>query len=320
MIYFVIKYYVLLLMYSYISFVCSTFQSCSFVNADKYGFGSNMIKLIHFLNYAEREKMEVIFNWEKSPYSCCIPSNTTVCYNNGFNDILNLHSILPNFISITSTMQINYNCSSISYKNYIMSMRTMQATGKKCPQIALMANKIWKLGVEISSFISNRLIEIKSLKKPLIAVHIRGGDKLTREAKPYDVSQAIQLLSQDKEVLNGTCVVVGDDWNIAMKAIPILVSRLNCTIKNLIPINYSHNQEVFDTFEPNQRCTFLKALLLDIEIITHADAAIVLARSNLAKLAGLLRIGRYNELGKFLSWQFNDPREKNIEARVCSIT
>jgi hypothetical protein len=127
--------------------------------------------------------------------------------------------------------------------------------------------------------------------KPLVVLQLRGGDKLGTEAPPYiDVDSPLQRLAGQKNApINGTCVVLGDDWELSLNASQSAKHWLGCTVINRLQPGYTHFQDRFQIESPASRCFRARRLLVDIEIMAAADALVALMLSNIARIAVLLR-------------------------------
>ena len=127
--------------------------------------------------------------------------------------------------------------------------------------------------------------------KPLVVLQVRGGDKLGTEAPSYiDVDTTLQRLSkQENAPTNGTCVLLGDDWELSLNASKSAQRWLGCTVVNRLQPGYTHFQGHFQVEPPAMRCFRARRLLVDIEIMAAADALVALMLSNVARIAVLLR-------------------------------
>ncbi len=85
---------------------------------------------------------------------------------------------------------------------------------------------LWILNDALGKHAQHLKNEVAQLKQPVVAVHVRGGDKLFKEIpKEYQVGLlegdggpyslgASKLLAAHPESRGGTCVIIGDDWYV----------------------------------------------------------------------------------------------------------
>lgn len=165
---------------------------------------------------------------------------------------------------------------------------------------------LWEPVPVIQKYINKELNKLK--KSKFIVLNFRGGDKLsTHEAPRYHIENAIQLLAKNLSSHNPieyACVLIGDDWALANKAIPFIQQQLHCaSVINRIPKKYHHEQSSFNALPIEKRCQMMKELLTDIEIIAHADAVVGMSRSNVMKLGINLKRCRFSKQGNVYDWE-----------------
>ena len=57
----------------------------------------------------------------------------------------------------------------------------------------------------------------------------------------------------------------------------------------------------------SHRCHRTKRLIVDIEVMAHADAVMGMTLSNVAQIVGILRKSRYGDVGTFYDWHTAAP-------------
>lgn len=305
-------------------------NDCYVLQAGSWGLGSNLVHLILAMNYVGLNK--IYWDFSRNPYGCCNKNVKTSCINNGWNTIFqsNIALNLPQKRKYKENSGIAYHSmGSFTFTNS-SSNRSITCYGKsfndltpptkfrngsyddtRCNNLCSTLNSFWQPSYEIQILIDHELMILSQYPKPIIAIHLRGGDKIKdAEAKPYKLNPTIDTLSYLMSKSrwsnqNGTCVILGDDSKLGDKAMSYLKKKMSCHIYNRVRPDHSHNQADFNNMASELRCLETKQLLIDIEILSSADAAIGLADSNVVRLAANLRRCRKTK-NIFLDWHGRD--------------
>jgi hypothetical protein len=102
-------------------------------------------------------------------------------------------------------------------------------------------------------------------------------------------------------VQGGTCIFVGDDQNLLREAEELATSQIGCQSYFVRPEGKGeaqpsgHNQSTFNSLPQKVRCRATLQLLLDIEVMAHADYFIGSWTSGLPGLIDMLRWTIYNK-------------------------
>jgi hypothetical protein len=112
----------------------------------------------------------------------------------------------------------------------------------------------WGLGSQQSPPAHHELTFLMYAPKPLVVLQVMGGDKLGTEAPPYiDVDTPLQRLAeQENAPKNGTCVLLGDDWELGLNASLSAQRWLGCSVVNRLQPGYTHFQAIFTS--SRRRC------------------------------------------------------------------
>lgn len=314
-------------------------DKCFVISAGYWGLGSNLVHLILALSYTGSNNL--YWEFSNNKYGCCKKGHH--CEKNGWNtifkpiDILNLlpkHLIHYNEIDRQVTFEDSISkerktCLHTIFNELVPPMNiTHPYPDDICDKVCETLIPFWKPTDNIQNLIDHELFELSLHPKPIIAIHLRGGDKVRLESRQYKLTPAITQLrntlkfsgsastnaSSDYDSMNtfGTCVILGDDSTLASRAIGILKDILPCYIVNRVRPNYSHDQDTFNNMTNDFRCHETKNLLIDVEILSNADAAIGLADSNVVRLAANLRRCQKNN-NLFFDWH-----GRNVYDHACN--
>lgn len=307
--------------------------NCYVFEAGRHGLGSNIVYLSLALAHIGTDS--IYLDYSKSPYSCCNATSSSPCFNSGWEKVFqgDIPKLLPKkrykiIDKEKGLVEIRHDHSKeICYLRTYMNRMDLfpprrrygtfkdknicEPSGRLC-KILL---KLWQPANNIKKFINKELDkyglrtkDIPGYSRPIIAIQLRGGDKISsKEAPSYKFHSALSKLSQNMSSHSissgGTCILLGDDSKLAATAIPDIKRILGCKIVNRIPKNYQHFQWEFNVLSQSIRCTKTKELLSDIEIIAHADAIIGMSRSNVIKVAVNLKRCREGIQGNLFDWE-----------------
>ena len=152
--------------------------------------------------------------------------------------------------------------------------------------------KLWKLSAQIRRKVDAHVSFVTSLPKPLIAVHVRQGDKYIEDAwrKPYGPVDFARAALSNPEARNGTCLIYGDDFETNHATARQLVRLLSCT-----PIVFGgsfsgHDQAQFNARSAVERCQLVDMLITEVEGMAKADYFIGSLNSNIGRLVAMMRV------------------------------
>ncbi len=142
--------------------------------------------------------------------------------------------------------------------------------------------KLWKLSGQLREKVDAHVSYLTSVPKPLIAVHVRQGDKYVEDAwrKPYGPVDFARAAFSFPEARNGSCVIYGDDFETNHATARQLVRLLSCT-----PIVFGgsfggHDQAQFNARSGVERCQLVDTLITELEGMASADYFIGSLNSN----------------------------------------
>ena len=276
-------------------------QGCIVAQATWWGLGSQLVHLLHAL--AHRPAGAVFWDHRASPYTCC-----DACPNNGWDTLF--AGDAPEQLPASSFLWHGGRakaCQAIDVGGLASLNRQLYNETAMCPQ-ALCAplRSLWVLSPSARRRADAELALLAPLRKPLVALHVRGGDKVygpNNETRPYTFEAGLTALAADPRNLGGTCVVVGDDDSLGRALARAAPAALGCRVHYRIKRGGAHVQQAFNRQSLARRCEASSALLTDIETLAYADAAAMLAVSNTARVATLLRACRLGGDPRVVDWQ-----------------
>ena len=171
---------------------------------------------------------------------------------------------------------------------------------------------IWRPSALMAARASAVAHMFRSAAQPVVVLQARGGDKVhgaETETVPYLELIRPRLMDvANRGFINGTCFIVGDDYEIARHISNQVGSVLACHVHNFVKENYSHSQHSFNTETDIFHCESTKAVFADIEALTLANATVGLARSNLYRVALIRRAcaGIFKSNQNSFDWQGRD--------------
>jgi hypothetical protein len=178
-----------------------------------------------------------------------------------------------------------------------------------CERLCAPLAAVWQLASPLKEIVAYELDAMRLFPQPLVVLHVRGGDKLEgfiRElTEAYEFAPALAALAQNASLHGGTCVVLGDDYALAQRAGREARKALSCHVHNRVEPRAAHFQPAFNAQPPALRCHRTKRVLADIELMAAAVALVGLTRSNVMRVAALLRRCR-GQPGATLDWQLRD--------------
>ncbi|KAG2487157.1 hypothetical protein HYH03_014269 [Edaphochlamys debaryana] len=142
-------------------------------------------------------------------------------------------------------------------------------------------------------------------QEPWVALHVRGGDKVSeyayapgRSQSDHSLLEGIRELAVRHPAARGrTCVIMGDDAVLGQKVQAHAREILNCTAFHVrLPApaagastTQGHEQKRFNAAAIEQRCTATRAFLTDLGIMARAPYLVASTASNVASTAFWLR-------------------------------
>lgn len=179
---------------------------------------------------------------------------------------------------------------------------------RACATLCAPLRALWRLAPAMRVAVEYELATLRQYPPPLLVLQVRGGDKLQSEVQPYDLRPGLEQLAARHAHEGGTCVVLGDDWALGLRAEALARELLNCsTIINRLQPRYAHDQTRMSVEAAATRCWRTQRLLVDIELLAAADGAVALLQSNVGRVATLLRECRKpGAAAGMLDWQGRD--------------
>ena len=175
--------------------------------------------------------------------------------------------------------------------------------------------EVWKPSTIMQARMDSVAAMLEASRHPVIVLQARGGDKIHGdypEDEEYDASILPRLQEVAKHgYCNGTCFVVGEDYELGRRIGFAARRILACDVRLLLKANYSHWQIAFNNESAAFRCDSSKAVLRDIEALTLADASVGLARSNVFRVALVRRAcsGRFRSKVNTFDWDGRNMRD-----------
>lgn len=154
--------------------------------------------------------------------------------------------------------------------------------------------KLWPLSDRATQYSNAHVDFVRSLPRPLTAVHVRHGDKVSEdhwrgENQVYGPVDFARAALSYPEARNGTCVVYGDDFAANHATAQQLLRLLNC-----YPIvmggSTGHIQSVFNSKDFTERCNLVDCIIAELHGMAAADYFIGSMNSNIPRLVSLLRV------------------------------
>ncbi|KAK9826199.1 hypothetical protein WJX81_006831 [Elliptochloris bilobata] len=162
--------------------------------------------------------------------------------------------------------------------------------------------KLWRFKPTVETALAKEKKLLDGAEGPTIAVHLRGGDKRQENADlgrpntlPEDYAHAFHEAYPN--ITGGTCVVVSDETSLAKAASKHMAEVVGCKVLNRTAyfVNTGHVQDHFNRQTIDTKCTSTVQLLMDIELLAHADYFVGSWNSGMAVLVDALRYGRYGK-------------------------
>lgn len=285
---------------------------CLIARAGDWGLGSQIVHLVHAVVNVGKTKL--FWDFGDSPYQCC-PVNET-CSNNGWStlfdgpvptslpDVHNANDTAASFLDPRTNQQIEcmrWGLLEVADFNHFL----YNASAFGCHSLCESLLEIWRPSPTIGLIIDYEMGTLRVYPRPHIAIQVRGGDKIGDEVNPYVLDKTIETMALDIRNHNGTCIILGDDFNLGQEAIRLAQKHLNCFVINRLEPGYAHDQHKFNSQTRISRCLRTKRLLVDIEMLAQADNSISLVISNVGRIATLLQYCRKG-VTNMLDWEGRD--------------
>jgi len=272
-----------------------TWPSCLVLRAGDWGFGSQMVHLLHALTHAPN----LVWDYQASPYTCCSSCGSE-------------HSWLTLFNSSTPVRTLDQpagrRCVTMGVGEVVRWNRQSNSRSAAPARLCSALRKVWLFSNHVNATIQHELETFARLDRPRVVLQVRGGDKTTGVSAEAEMYTFDNLASLAPHASGGTCIILGDDARLADALAPLAQRALGCRVVSRIEPGSAHNQSLFNTQSSLTRCLSTRKLLTDIELIAAADATAGLAMSNVYRLGILRRFcaGRYSPKNT-VDWQSRDP-------------
>lgn len=269
------------------------------------GLGSQLAQLLHAMAQVPAEQL--YWDFGASLYSCCRAGQP--CANNGWRrffggddpgSVPSPATVSGEAVTFTSPRSNQ----SVTCKRATLPLPAVSRDNAACPGALCHAiQRLWQPSAELQAVIDYEVSNLALYPPPLVALQVRGGDKL---GGPYPLEAGIAALAANASNLNGTCVVLGDDDALGRNASALARAALGCVVVNRIHPGHAHVQSAFAGEAPEARCQRTKQLLVDVEIMARAHALAGLVASNTVRLGALLRACRQGGLHNAVDWLMRD--------------
>ena len=294
---------------------------CLVAQSATWGLGSQLITLLHAIVHVPRA--DLFWDFGPSPYTCC-----QSCPHNGWAGLFDTNvtgglKLLPDhgvveleqykyFAQRTMTFTDpeaahNVTCKqwwTLSLASWVKTRLDPKTT---CTALCDAIRTMWVLAPDVRAKAAEELETLLELyPRPLVVLQVRGGDKVGHEVDPYTLDAGIAALARNASNRNGTCIVLGDDSALGEQAANLSRAHLGCDVVNRIPPRHRHVQREFYSETPRMRCLRTRQLLVDIELMAHADAFAGLVASNVVRIATLIRHCTGPGLSNAVDWQLRD--------------
>ncbi|BDA44816.1 hypothetical protein COCOBI_06-2940 [Coccomyxa sp. Obi] len=191
-------------------------------------------------------------------------------------------------------------CKRIDFLSLDHQVTLLGTTWDELDSIAL--RRIWHLQPDVQKEVDLALKDLRRLKGPTIAFHVRGDDSSGDEELLFDetpVNQSNDLLdtfvATFPEVKGGTCVFAGDSHKRIDDVAAAAQKRLGCKVfkRKKFYRKSGYSQEDFNRESSEQRCSSTMHLLADMEIMARSDYFIGSFDSNLPHIIQTMRFALY---------------------------
>ena len=154
--------------------------------------------------------------------------------------------------------------------------------------------KLWSLSDRATGFSDAHVRFVRSLPRPLTAVHVRHGDKVTEdhwrgEKHTYGPMDFARAALSYPGARNGTCVVYGDDFTANHATAQQLLRLMRC-----YPIvmggSTGHNQSEFNSKDYMEKCSLADRMVAELHGMAASDYFIGSMNSNIPRLVSLMRV------------------------------
>ena len=153
--------------------------------------------------------------------------------------------------------------------------------------------KVWPLSERATRYSNAHVRFVRSLPRPLTAVHVRHGDKAIEDHwrgqnqvyGPVDFARA--ALSYEG-ARNGTCIVYGDDFAANHATAQQLLRLLKC-YPIVIGGSAGHVQSMFNSKDLKERCSLADCMVAELHGMAASDYFIGSMNSNIPRLVSLMR-------------------------------
>jgi len=295
---------------------------CLIARAAAWGLGSQLLNLLHVAALVPQDQL--YWEFRDSPYGCCEAGSGKAC--NKWRTIFEpgtppedaplnfrfLNDVTVEFLDNATGR--NRTCLRWALLHVAKFNRAGYnlSNPHACETLCAPLRALWRLAPAMRMPVEYELRTMRHYPPPLLVLHVRGGDKLNDEVKPYDLRPGIEQLAARHAHQGGTCVILGDDWTLGQRAEALARELLNCsTLLNRLEPGYAHFQKQMNAEAAATHCWRTQRLLVDIELLAVADGGVALLQSNVARVATLLRECRERgSAAALLDWQGRDALSK----------
>ena len=276
---------------------------CIIYESSPYGFGSNILGLLLTLA-TQNKSTQTYFDESSWQYKCYGTPGWSYFFSGPTPTVIS-ENILP-----TGCTRVKYEGTELSGHDILKN----EDPTKVFRMLRHSVQQVWRLSGHMKRKADAQAAFLKSLRKPLIGVVIRAGDKAledqmwgNRPAKWYQEKEWVAnlkiLLQQNNWPLSGgTCILYGDDLVALHDATKTLKAEMKCMViqiggweggfhREKWMENAMSSQSVSDPYAvAEEYCSAAIDLIMQLEALCVADVFVGNYNSNLPRLVHLLRV------------------------------
>lgn len=246
------------------------------------GFGSNINQLV--LTMALYPNTKVFVTDVDFQYTC----------GGGWEDVFSSVPLLPS--------QNPENCTHVDLEYLIdyyaenreMGLKEFWASERALEQSGAALRDLWRFAPSFGSHTRALRNYVETLPKPILAFHVRGGDKKVHtqwdNMSNWSASAFAEAMLSIPSAVGGTCLVIGDESVRSFEVGNEVSQKLNCTTVVIGGVHRGHDQRHFGSASPDERCRGTEDIVAAIESMAAADFFVGNYLSNVDRLVHILRL------------------------------
>lgn len=273
---------------------------CIVYESSPYGFGSNILGLLLTIA-AHNESTQIYFDESTWKYKC----NGTSGWSHLFSGLTPL-PLQNGETSPQGCLRAQYEGSEVSGHDMLKEEDPLKVFNK----LRHSTQQVWQLSRYMRQKVDSQAAYLRSLRKPLIGVVIRAGDKTFEDRlwgnRPTDwyqertwAAKLKNLLQQNGFQPGGTCIIFSDDLTAMHEGSKVLRAELNCMTIQIggweggfhrdAWVGNAMSQSDNASTIAEEYCNATIDLIMELEALSIADVFTGSYNSNLARLVHLLR-------------------------------